>query len=478
MRKPLQAIIAIVLFSCISLKALSQWQLTGNSNATATSVLGTTNALSLNLVTKNTKRLTIDTLGRIGIGTATPVNILTVKGAGSTPAASWVSAGAPLFVGFGETAIGNADYILSMASTSFNARPVFVGRRSRGTLAAPTVMVANDYMMSLLASGYDGSAFQNPAAIDFYVDGTPTAGNVPGRISFVTGTNGSNRAERLKIGSFGDVTVTTGNLIAQKQVGINGAIAANYALGINAGTTIGGISVKDPVDNLILNSTKSGTNTGAYLAKTSTTSSTPVLALEATGLSDGLESFSHLNYGIFASSDSSNGLYAYSGSTYAGYFSGDVYSTGIYQTSDARLKKNVKPLESGLDIINQLQPKSYEFTTEGNYAKLNLPKGSHYGLLAQDIEKVMPGLVKDASTNTKYLKAGITTEDEKGEKVEFKAVNYNELIPVLIKAVQEQSAIAKEQAATIKEQNEKIAALTALVEKLIPGAKAIVMAGK
>ena len=238
MRKPLQAIIAIVLFSCISLKALSQWQLTGNSNATATSVLGTTNALSLNLVTKNTKRLTIDTLGRIGIGTATPVNILTVKGAGSTPAASWVSAGAPLFVGFGETAIGNADYILSMASTSFNARPVFVGRRSRGTLAAPTVMVANDYMMSLLASGYDGSAFQNPAAIDFYVDGTPSAGNVPGRISFVTGTNGSNRAERLKIGSFGDVTVTTGNLIAQKQVGINGAIAANYALGINAGATI------------------------------------------------------------------------------------------------------------------------------------------------------------------------------------------------------------------------------------------------
>ena len=160
--------------------------------------------------------------GKVGIGTGVttvPSGILTVKGAGSVPAASWVAAGAPLFTGFGENAIGNADYILAMASTSNNGRPVFVGRRSRGTLAAPTALVNNDFIMSMLASGYDGAAFQNPSTIDFYVDGVPTAGNIPTRISFVTGSNSGNRAERLKIGSTGDISFNTNQLFVQKTTG-------------------------------------------------------------------------------------------------------------------------------------------------------------------------------------------------------------------------------------------------------------------
>ncbi len=207
-----------LLFVCTN-HANAQWILTGNANATATSVLGTTNAIPLNLVTNNTNRLVIDANGKIGIGTATPVNILSVKGAGSNPAASWVSAGAPLFTGFGEQAIGNADFILSMASSASNARPVFIGKRGKGTLAAPLAVASNDFLMSFLTSGYDGTAFQNPAAIDFYVDGTPAAGSVPARISFVTGSNSANRAERLKIGNTGDITFNTNQLFVQKSTG-------------------------------------------------------------------------------------------------------------------------------------------------------------------------------------------------------------------------------------------------------------------
>ena len=160
--------------------------------------------------------------GKVGIGTSTttvPSGLLTVKGAGSVPAASWVAAGAPLFTGFGEAAVGNADYILAMASTSNNGRPVFVGRRSRGTLALPTPLVSNDFIMSMLASGYDGTAFQNPATIDFFVDGAVSAGNVPTRISFVTGSNSTNRAERLKIGNTGDITFNTNQMFIQKATG-------------------------------------------------------------------------------------------------------------------------------------------------------------------------------------------------------------------------------------------------------------------
>ena len=62
--------------------------------------------------------------GNVGIGTGAtvPPAKLTVRGSGGVPAASWVSAGAPLFVGYGETAIGNADYILNMGAAA--AMPV------------------------------------------------------------------------------------------------------------------------------------------------------------------------------------------------------------------------------------------------------------------------------------------------------------------------------------------------------------------
>ena len=219
MKKLLLTPLMAFFFFAVAMKSDAQWNLTGNSNATASSVLGTTNAIPLNLTTNNVQRLVIDANGKIGIGTSTPINLLTVKGTGSTPAASWVAAGAPLFVGFGENAVGNADYILALASTSNNARPVFVGRRSRGTLATPTAMVNNDFIMSMLASAHDGTAFQNPATIDFFVDGTPTVGNVPARISFVTGSNSSNRTERLKIGNTGDISINGSQLFVQKSTG-------------------------------------------------------------------------------------------------------------------------------------------------------------------------------------------------------------------------------------------------------------------
>ena len=215
------AAIAVIVASSTLQTVNAQWSLSGNAG-TATSVLGTTNAFPLKLITNNVARMTITPAGKIGIGNAAPSNILTVQGSGSVPASVWTNAGAPLFVGFGETTVGNADYILAIASNLANTRPVFIGRRSRGTLAAPTVVVNNDYLASNLVSGYDGTAFQNPAAVDYFVDGVPSAGHVPARISFVTGTSSADRLERLKVGSNGDITVNTNQLFVQKSTGFIG----------------------------------------------------------------------------------------------------------------------------------------------------------------------------------------------------------------------------------------------------------------
>jgi len=156
---------------------------------------------------------------------------------------------------------------------------------------------------------------------------------------------------------------------------------------------------------------------------------------------------------------------------YAGYFSGDVYATGVFQSSDARLKKNIKDVAGAMDIINRLQPKNYEFRKDGIFASMHLPTGNHYGLLAQDVEKILPGIVKQEQFTTRDNSLPQTytgpTKDGKlkkqegpiAEPMDVKAVNYTELIPLMIKGMQEQDKI-------IKEQSAKIDALTQFVEKL------------
>ncbi|MBL7712065.1 MAG: tail fiber domain-containing protein, partial [Chitinophagaceae bacterium] len=134
-------------------------------------------------------------------------------------------------------------------------------------------------------------------------------------------------------------------------------------------------------------------------------------------------------YGIYASASTTFG-----GPTYAGYFNGEVFSTIGYITSDQRIKKNIRPMQHALDIINRLQPKTYAFD-QSQYPSLHLPgKSVNYGLIAQELEQVLPTLV--GSIN-------VPEEEKDGKPAHMgnetlKVVNYVELIPILIQGMKEQ----------------------------------------
>src|SRR5437868_8036383 len=61
-------------------KKLNFWSLYGNSNASSSSKLGTTNAISLRLFTNNVERMRITASGNVGIGIDTPQQKLDVNG--------------------------------------------------------------------------------------------------------------------------------------------------------------------------------------------------------------------------------------------------------------------------------------------------------------------------------------------------------------------------------------------------------------
>ena len=98
-----------------------------------------------------------------------------------------------------------------------------------------------------------------------------------------------------------------------------------------------------------------------------------------------------------------------------GHFEGDViaYSTTI--ASDERLKENVKVIDNALDKLDQLRGVTFDWIDRDD-------KRSG-GIIAQELEKVMPELVKEVEN--------LKTEDS------FKAVDYNGLIGLLIEAVKE-----------------------------------------
>ena len=101
---------------------------------------------------------------------------------------------------------------------------------------------------------------------------------------------------------------------------------------------------------------------------------------------------------------------------------GDViaYSTTI---SDEALKYDINPVEFALDKINQLKGVSYKYKHNDRESA---------GLLAQDVEKVMPSAV-----NTKKLP--LATGDDK----EYKTLHYDSMTAILVEAIKELTAKVK-----------------------------------
>jgi hypothetical protein len=107
-------------------------------------------------------------------------------------------------------------------------------------------------------------------------------------------------------------------------------------------------------------------------------------------------------------------------------------------TSDERVKKSIEIIPGCLDKIGHIRPVKYHYDHDHDQAQKRV------GVIAQDVEKVLPEAVVHRESHG--------FDDLKG-------VNYTELIPLLIGAIQELSETVRDLEVRHKFMSEEVANL-------------------
>lgn len=216
-----------------------------------------------------------------------------------------------------------------------------------------------------------------------------------GGINF-DGLSGSTSLRASNIAS-GTLTLPseTGTLVSTASVGaitssniLNGTIvdedissSASIAITKLAASTISGVSLGNNLGSLTFNSYLTGTYNGA---------SAVVISVAATSINTADTLVARNSSGDFAANV--------------------ITCVDLNSTSDSNLKQNIKVIQNSLETVKQIDGVEFEW-------KRNSKKS--IGVIAQEVEKILPELVSEVDGN--------------------KTVNYNGLIGILIEAVKELS---------------------------------------
>jgi len=247
------------------------------------------------------------------------------------------------------------------------------------------------------------------------VTGTGTVTNL-GNVSFAT----TIAADSVALG-----TDTTGNYVASLVAGTNITLSNNSGEGATptiglTNNTISGISLGSNLATLTIGTGLSGTSyngsTGVTIANTGVTSNVAGTGVTVSGGTGAVTisigqavatssnvQFNSLGIGMAASAtagriDATNDIVAFS-------------------SSDIRFKENITPIENALDKISKISGNTYDWKAE-NKAEHGY-EGNDVGVIAQEIEAVLPQLVQTRENG-------------------YKAVKYDKLVTLLIEGIKEQ----------------------------------------
>ena len=288
-----------------------------------------------------------------------------------------ISGDTPAFQVIGAGADSKMALVRRVASAS---APSLELAKSRNTsVGSHTIVQDDDTIGEINFFADDGTDLDSRVAtIKAQVDGTPGANDTPGRLVFMTSADGSNSpTERMRIDDSGRVSINLTSTTSVLQLE-----TSNGAVGTEA---------------------------------------SPHLQIASGGVR-GYSGFHFVDDTAYYIGQNSaiRQLRLYSGAEGAGVVMGNG-ATSFSSFSDERIKEDVEPISNGLQKLADLRCVSYrlkDVDVENSKKKL--------GIIAQDLV----GKVDEV----------IDLAKRKDDETEYMSVRYTEMIPVLIKAIQELSA--------------------------------------
>ena len=323
--------------------------------------------------------------GNVGIGTSVFTERLTVNG--NVSAGQFIST----------ITSGTAPLVVSSTSQVFNLNAsLLVGK-------TPPV---GDIVGTTDIQTLTDKTLTSPIISSILNDGILTVPTGDGTL-IRTGSVGLVTSGMISDLSLGNADIATNAGIVYSKLNLsNSILAADIAAG--AGITYGKLSLSNSITNADI-----ATNAGISISKLSTNTisgitlgsnlATLTFGTYLTGTS--YNGSTATTIGINASTSGNSNIVARDGS--GNFSAGTITCTDLNSTSDINLKENVQTVNNALETISALRGVSFDWKETG--------RGS-YGVIAQELEEVLPDLVNTG---------------------EVKSVNYNGIIGVLIEAIKE-----------------------------------------
>jgi polyhydroxyalkanoate synthesis regulator phasin len=130
-----------------------------------------------------------------------------------------------------------------------------------------------------------------------------------------------------------------------------------------------------------------------------------------------------------------------------------VYATvGAINTSDARDKENITDLNYGLKEVMKLRPVSFNW-------KENPQWGKKIGFIAQEVQPILNEVVQVGDVKSKNASASVNDLHNANKASDKLGIYYSDIIPVTVKAIQEQQQTIQTQQKQIddlKKKNEQL----------------------
>ena len=418
------------------------WSLSGNENTNSLNFIGTLDNQPLRFKVNNNTAATIGTSGNFGIGNSFPSARLHVTGS-----ASGGNNTTPLMI----LDNGENNTLLNLKAASNRESTIVFGNDVNDSATSTIVYNAinNPLGLHLRTTGTNRLSIDNLGRVG--INTMPTSSDAVFTVKGFTNTAGN----AFIIKNFAGSPLFTARDDGRFSMNTPISSSTTFAIKSLGSTFNNALNIVNSSNTSILNLRDDG-----------------VLSLSSGGpkLRVGNTSGDGIRIGSFESIIDSGSSFLTVNAKFAPSFDNDVSSTlgdathrwravfatnGTINTSDARDKENIQPIEYGMETIMKLKPVSFKW-------KNSFEKNTKLGLIAQDLQKVIPEVVVD--------KEWVSNEENNNKTQQPAArlgVYYSDIIPVLIKGMQEQ-----------QNENDKLKLQVTALEKRLANLEQAIMASQ